>query len=270
MLDVAIIGGGPAGISAALTLRQRGKSVTIITAGETDSLLYKAERIENYPGLPGVSGGELLEIMTAHGKAQGVEFLRGHATSIMPMGRRFGVAVGSDYLDAGCVILTTGVDLGKPYHGESEYLGRGVSYCATCDGMMYRNKRVAVIGLCADAPEEAAFLRSIGCQVEYFDKTRAKRYEIRGEQTVTTLVADGEEYPVQGIFILRAGVTPAVLLQGLQTEGSAIVVDRMMQTNLPGVFAAGDCTGTPYQIAKSVGEGNIAALSAVKYLDTKE
>ena len=270
MPDVVIIGGGPAGLSAALTLRARGKTVTVVTAGETGSHLYKAERVENYPGLPGASGRDLLQAMTAQAKAQGAEFLHGRATSPMPLSGRFGVAVGSEYLDAGCLIVTSGISMGRPYPGEAEYLGRGVSYCATCDGMMYRSKPVAVIGLCDDAPEEADFLGRIGCQVEYFDKTRAKDYEIRGEQTVTTLIADGAEYPVQGIFILRSGVAPTSLLPGLETENGAIKTDRSMSTSIPGVFAAGDCTGAPYQAAKAVGEGNIAALSAVKYLDTKE
>ena len=128
-------------------------------------------------------------------------------------------------------------------------------------------KKVAVIGLCADAPEEAEFLKNIGCDVEYFDRTRAKSYEIRGEATVNLLIADGVEYPVDGIFILRSGVAPDLLMFGLEMQNGAIVVDRSMQTNLDGIFAAGDCTGTPYQLPKAVGEGNIAALSAVKYLD---
>ena len=270
MSDAVIIGGGPGGISAALTLRQRGKSVTIVSAGTADSLLYQAERVDNYPGMPGVSGGEMLEQMTRQAADLGVTFHKGHATSILPMGECFGIAVESDYLEAGCVILTTGVTRGKPYPGESELLGRGVSYCATCDGMMYRNRPVAVIGLREDAPEEAEFLRSIGCQVEYFDRSRARDYRILGEQKVTGLAADGTEYPVDGVFILRPGVAPDMLLPGLETDRGTIVTDREMRTNIPGVFAAGDCTGAPYQIAKSVGEGNIAALSAVKYLDSKK
>ena len=270
MIDVAVIGGGPGGISAALTLRQRGKSVTIVSSGEADSHLAKAHRVDNYPGMPEMSGTEMLEQMTRQARERGVEFMRGRATSILPMGETFGIAVGSDYLEARAVILTTGMNLGRLYPGEAEYLGRGVSYCATCDGMMYRGKPVAVIGLSEDAPEESRILSEIGCQVEYFDRTRAKQYEIQGEQTVTALVADGTVFPVQGVFILRSGVAPEQLLTGLETAGGAITVDRNMLTNVPGVFAAGDCTGAPYQIAKSVGEGNIAALSAVKYLDQSD
>jgi len=270
MMDVAIIGGGPAGISAALTAIQRGKSVVIISADPEQSHLAKAEKINNYPGMVGMSGSEMLEVMTKQAEAAGAFFMHGRATSIMNMGESFGIAVGSEFVEAEAVILTLGISMGKPYKGETDFLGRGVSYCATCDGMLYRNKKVAVIGLCADAPEEAEFLKNIGCDVEYFDRSRAKSYEIRGEATVNALIADGVEYPVDGIFILRSGVAPDLLMFGLEMKNGAIAVDRSMSTNLPGIFAAGDCTGTPYQLPKAVGEGNIAALSAVKYIDTVE
>lgn len=270
MMDVAIIGGGPAGISAALTLRQRGKDVVIISADPEQSHLAKAEKINNYPGMTGMNGTKMLRVMTEQAEASGAFFMHGRATSIMNLGESFGIAVGSEFVEAEAVILTLGISMGKPYKGETAFLGRGVSYCATCDGMLYRNKKVAVIGLCADAAEEAEFLKNIGCDVEYFDRTRAKSYEIRGEATVNLLIADGEEYPVDGIFILRSGVAPDLLMFGLELQNGAIAVDRSMRTNLPGIFAAGDCTGLPYQLPKAVGEGNIAALSAVKYLDTVE
>lgn len=269
MTDIAIIGGGPAAISAALTARQRNMSVVIISADPSASHLAKAEKINNYPGMSG-SGREMLEAMTAQAEAAGAFIMHGTATNVMPFGERFGIAVGSDFVEAEAVIICSGVSMGRAYPGEEEFLGRGVSYCATCDGMLYRNRAVAVIGLCADAPEEAAFLESIGCKVEYFDPSRAKSYQILGEDTVTALVADGVSYDVDGVFILRSGVAPARLLQGLEIRGGAVVTDRSMATNIPGVFAAGDCTGTPYQLPKAVGEGNVAALSAVKYLDSRE
>ena len=270
MFDVAIIGGGPAGLSAAMTLRQRGKQVVIVSADVSQSHLYKAEKVMNYPGMAGKNGKEMLEVMTEEARSQGAEFMPGRATSIMSMGESFGIAVGSDFAEAGAVILATGISMGKPYKGETEFLGRGVSYCATCDGMLYRGKSVAVIGLSGDAPEEADFLREIGCQVEYFDRSRAKSYEIRGGDLVTELVADGVSYPVAGVFILRGGVAPDLLMQGLKVSGSLIDTERNLSSNIPGVFACGDVTGLPYQLAKAVGEGNIAALSAVKYLDSRK
>ena len=133
--------------------------------------------------------------------------------------------------------------------------------------MLYRGKKVAVIGLSADAPEEAEFLRSIGCEVEYFDAARAKKYEIKGADRVEKLVADGEEYEVSCVFILRSGVAPGSLVPGLELDGAHIKVNADMATNVPGVFAAGDCVGAPYQAAKAAGEGNIAGISAAKYVE---
>ena len=167
----------------------------------------------------------------------------------------------------------------KKFPGEAEYLGRGVSYCATCDGMLYRGKPVAVVGRSPDAPEEANFLKNLGCQVTYLAPKRPETLEadipfvqtgtvsIQGQLTVTGLTANGESIPCAGVFILRPAVAPTDLLPTLATDNGAIQVDRSMATNLPGVFAAGDCTGAPYQIAKAAGEGQVAALSACAYLD---
>ena len=127
MMDIAVIGGGPAGISAALTLRQRGKSVVVISADPEQSHLAKAEKINNYPGMMGMSGKEMLDVMTKQAEEAGVFFMHGRATSIMSMGETFGIAVGSEFLEAEAVILTLGISMGKPYKGETEFLGRGVS-----------------------------------------------------------------------------------------------------------------------------------------------
>ena len=140
-----------------------------------------------------------------------------------------------------------------------------MSYCATCDGMLYRGKRAAVIGLAADAPEEAGFLREIGCDVHYYDGKK-HRFEIRGGERADTLVVDGTAEPADVIFILRAGFAADTLLPGLATDNGHIVVDDDCAASIPGVFAAGDCTGAPYQIPAAVGEGNRAALSVVRWL----
>lgn len=265
--DILILGAGPAGLSAALTARARGRKVLVVSNPAGTSSLWKAHRIDNYPGMVGLSGSDMLEKMTAEVGSLDIPVVTGRVTGVMPFGKSFMVSVGTDVYTAGALILASGSAQPKPYPGESELLGRGVSYCATCDGMLYRGKNVAVIGLSADAEEEADFLRKIGCMVEYFDRDRAKRYEIRGEGTVSSLLADGTEYPVDGVFILRDTVASTTLLAGLEMDGGHIAVDRSMRTSLPGVFAAGDCTGRPYQIAKAVGEGNIAALSADAYID---
>lgn len=268
--DVIIIGGGPAACSAALTLRARGKSVIAVSSGVEASGLFKAERVDNFPGIPAVTGSELLEKMRLHAESVGTQFVQGRVISAMPSGKDFFVSVGADVLSAGALILATGISQKGTYPGEAELLGRGVSYCATCDGMLYRGKSVAVLGFSADSRHEADFLESIGCKVEFFDRARAKKYEIRGSERIESLSADGTEYDVEGVFILRDSVAVSALLPGIALDGSSIKTARDMSTSIPGVFAAGDCTGKPYQIAKAAGEGNIAALSAVEYLNTKE
>jgi thioredoxin reductase (NADPH) len=180
------------------------------------------------------------------------------------VGETFFLSIGSDVAEAKAVIIATGVVRGTKYPGEAELLGAGVSYCATCDGMLYRGKTVAVIGLSQDAEHEADFLRSIGCQVLYFDKPQ--KFEIKGEGKVKSLLADGTEHPVDCVFILRPTLAPTDLFPTLAMEGGYLAVDRKMRTNIPGIFAAGDCTGTPLQVSKAVGEGLIAGQSAAEYI----
>ena len=279
MYDLLIIGGGPAGLSAAMTARNRNLSVCVICGGAADSALYKAGHVKNYPGVPDVSGPVLLETMTQQTRDLGADILRERALSAMPMGKTFGVSAGKEFAEGRALLLATGIAQRGTFPGETDYLGRGVSYCATCDGMLYRGKPVAVVGRSPDAPEEANFLKNLGCQVTYLAPKRPETLDadipfvptgtvsIQGQLTVTGLTANGESIPCAGVFILRPAVAPTDLLPTLATANGAIQVDRSMATNLPGVFAAGDCTGAPYQIAKAAGEGQVAALSACAYLD---
>lgn len=279
--DLLILGAGPAGLAAAIGARGRGKTVLVVGNRWQDSPLARAERIDNYLGLPGLSGTELLARFHHHAAEAGVEFLTGKALSVMAW-EGFQMTVGSDVCAGGALILAPGVVRQSKYPGEAEYLGRGVSYCATCDGMLFRNRPVAVVGRSGGAPGEANYLRSIGCQVVYVSPqppegldpaipyVKASRLAVRGDQTVTGLEADGSLIPCAGVFILRSAVAPADLLPGLATEHGVIKVDRQMRTSLPGVFAAGDCTGGPLQVAKAVGEGHVAALSACEYLDKRK
>ncbi len=279
--DLLILGAGPAGLAAAIGARGRGKTVLVVGNRWQDSPLARAERIDNYLGLPGLSGTELLARFHHHAAEAGVEFLTGKALSVMAW-EGFQMTVGSDVCAGGALILAPGVVRQSKYPGEAEYLGRGVSYCATCDGMLFRNRPVAVVGRSGGAPGEANYLQSIGCQVVYVSPqppegldpaipyVKASRLAVRGDQTVTGLEADGSLIPCAGVFILRSAVAPADLLPGLATEHGVIKVDRQMRTSLPGVFAAGDCTGGPLQVAKAVGEGHVAALSACEYLDNRK
>ncbi|WP_251317111.1 NAD(P)/FAD-dependent oxidoreductase [Flintibacter muris] len=276
--DMIVLGSGPAGLAAAIAARGRDKSVLVIGSRWQDSPLARAERVDNYPGLPGQTGLELLEEFFRHASGLGAEFVTGKALSLLAW-NGFSVTVGSQVYQGRALILAPGVVRQAKYPGEAEFLGRGVSYCATCDGMLYRNRPVAVVGLSPDAPQEANYLQSLGCQVVYLsprppqglDKDipyiKAGKLAVRGEQTVTGLEADGALVPCAGVFILRRAVAPTDLLPALETEDQVIKVDRRMATNLPGVFAAGDCTGGPLQVSKAIGEGHVAALSACEYLD---
>ena len=262
--DIAVVGGGVAAASAVLTARNRGRSVAVITNGEETSSLWKAERITNYPGLPPMSGKEMSELFRRQIEENATDVIRGRALNVMPMDGLFGVAVGSDFYQCRTLIIAAGITREKLYPGEEEYLGAGVSYCATCDGMLYRGKTVAVVGGGREASEDADFLESIGCRVLRFPQNG--RYEIRGGLKANVVVFNGEEHPVDGVFIIKDTVSVTRLVPGLEYANGGIVTKRDMSTSVPGVFAAGDCTGKPYQLAKAAGEGNIAALSASEYI----
>ena len=266
--DVVIIGGSIAGISAALTCINRGKTVAVIANGAETSNLYKAEKITNYPGIPAASGKEISEILRRQLESSGANLIHGRALNVIPLGDSFGAAVGSDFTSCSAVIIAAGITREKLYPGEGEFLGRGVSYCATCDGMLYRGRTVAVIGNGEEAAHDADFLENIGCTV--LRMTKQLRYEIRGGMKADTLIAGDEEYKVDGIFIIKDTISVTKLVPGLEYSDGAIVTDRQMNTSIPGVFAAGDCTGKPYQLAKAAGEGNIAALSACAYIDKQK
>lgn len=279
MYDVAVIGGGPAGLSAAIQARARGKSVLVVSGDDRDNPLYKTQRIDNYLGFYDVTGKELLERFRTHAAQMGVERKEGRVLNIMAMNGTFYLSIGSDMEQARAVVLATGVVRSAKYAGEEEHLGAGVSYCATCDGMLYRSKEVAVVGLAADAPQEANWLKEIGCKVTYISPNepdalrpdipavKAGKVEVLGGQKVEGLRAGSTTIPCEGVFILRASMAPADLLPGLELDGNYIKVDRNMATSIPGVFAAGDCTGLPLQVSKAVGEGQVAGHRAAEYID---
>ena len=271
MYDIAVIGAGPAGYSAAINARKREKSVIVL--GQNTGWLSRAESIENYPGMPGVSGQQMLSVMADQAKAMGAELRGGVVHQVINMGESFALSLGADFVEAKKVILATGAKQPRLLPGEERLLGRGVSYCGTCDGMLYRGRNVAVIGEGAEAVSEANFLMSLCQSVTYFGKAddaldariqvrQEKVSEIIGDMRAQGLVVGGEEMPFDGVFIFREAMALSSLMPGLEMNGAFIRVDRQMRTSLPGVFAAGDCTGLPLQVAKAVGEGCIAALCA--------
>ena len=257
--------------SAAITARKRDQSVVVI--GQNTGWLARAEHVANYPGLPDISGRDLLSAMANQAQALGAELRPGVVHQVIAMGDSFALSLGADFIEARRVILCTGARQPKLLPGENELLGRGVSYCGTCDGMLYRGRRVAVIAQGPEAVSEANFLAGLCREVVYFGKPEdaldprivvsgQKPEAILGEASVSGLRAGGEDLPFDGVFIFREAAALSALLPGLKMDGAFIRVDRRMQTNLPGVFAAGDCTGLPLQVAKAVGEGCVAAISA--------
>lgn len=279
MIDIAIIGSGPAGLSAAINAAQRNKKVAVFGRGIETSMLYKAEKVDNYIGMPSVTGKKMLEQFYSHAVSKGVEINKSKVYQIFKTGDFFTMNVDNNFVEAKKIIIASGIEKGKPIEGEKEFLGRGVSYCATCDGMLYRGKTVAMIGDNQKAEEDLKFLWEICDKVYYLPLYKfqgevpenveiisGKPLRIKGENVVNVLETENGSYECSGVFIIKDAVPVSSLIDGIETENGAIKVDRQMQTSLDGVYAAGDCTGAPYQISKAVGEGLVAALSAVKEL----
>ncbi len=283
MYDIAVLGGGPAGLAAAVSARVRSKTVAVISNAMTENGLYRSKLVPNYPGVPDISGSALLEAMHAQAEKLGAGFVEKRLLSAVYGNGQWYLGAEDEMIEARALILAGGVVRSERFAGEEKFLGRGVSYCATCDGMFFREKHVVVYGETAAAEREANYLREIGCIVVYLSRRdgkgaladtipflRMRTLEVCGEETVQRVLVDGETIQCDGVFLLRPSVAPVDLLPGLALEEGHIAVNRAMETNLPGVYAAGDCTGKPYQIAKAVGEGQVAALSAVAWLDQRK
>jgi thioredoxin reductase (NADPH) len=183
------------------------------------------------------------------------------------------------------VIVASGVDNLKEIDGETEFLGRGVSYCATCDGFLYKDKTIAVLCTSKDLEHEITYLANFAKKVyviplyknpqitaENAEIIVKKPIAIEGGMKVEKIVfsrletAELKEISVDGMFILKESVSPSALVAGIETDNGHVKIQRDCSTNLKGCFAAGDCTGRPYQYAKAVGEGNVAAHSVSAYL----
>lgn len=281
-VEIAIIGTGPGGVSAALTASNRNKRILLLGSREMSMKVSRAHEIRNYPGLPMISGADLAAAFREQLDRMGIGITEKRVGAVYAMGDYFALQAGEEMIEAETVILATGVVQAKPLPGEEELLGRGVSYCATCDAPLYRGKTAAVIGYSPAEEKEAAFLSEVCAKVTYFpmygeEPDLPEGTEIIREKVTAVRQADGRrivktesgEYPADGVFILREAVAPGQLVPGLETEGPHVKVNRRMETSLPGVFACGDITGTPYQYVKAAGEGNVAAISAAAFLDRK-
>lgn len=277
--DIAIIGTGPAGLEAAITAKVRNKNILVFGSKESSVKVSKAHTILNYLGLPEIPGSEMSKAFLDHAASMDVEITDEQITAIYAMGETFALQGAVNMYEAKTVILATGVVAQKPYPGEEELLGRGVSYCATCDAALYKGKTAVVIGSSAKEEEEANFLSEYAGKVYYIplykdevhvndeiEVVRERPLEILGEKVVEKLKTEAREIETDGVFVLREAVAPGKLVPGLETDGPHVKVNLDMSTSIPGCFAAGDIAGLPYQYIKSAGQGNTAALSAVSYL----
>ena len=287
MLDCIIVGSGIAGISAALTLQANGKSFQIFGSNALSDKIAKAELIRNYPGLSNVTGKDFVSALQTQLQDAGIQITQEKVSGVYALTDKFAVLTqeGNSY-ESKTVILACGVESIKQIPGEEEFLGRGVSYCATCDGFLYKDKTIAVVCTTKALEHEIVYLANIASKVYLVPLykevniaqnnvvfARKMPQKIDGGKRVEKIIfatppAEGlsAEIPVDGVFMLRDSYSPAVLVGGLQTENGHVVVSRNMETNLKGCYAAGDCTGRPYQYAKAAGEGNIAAHAVTEYL----
>ncbi|MBR4027091.1 MAG: NAD(P)/FAD-dependent oxidoreductase [Lachnospiraceae bacterium] len=306
--DCIIIGSGPAGLSAAINLKTYEKNFLWFGSANLSEKVEKAECVNNYPGLCGVTGKELQSAFLEHKEKLGLEITDKIVSNVYDMGGYYMVVAENEFFETNTILFATGVVLANQYKGESEFVGCGVSYCATCDGGLYRGKTIAIIATSKRFEHEITFLAGLAEKVYLFpfykgyentfegmtvnakessgsksenvleendEKKKAEFQnieivkvapkEVKGDMRVTSLLlGDGTELSLDGIFIMRNAIAPTTILNGLEMEDGHIKVNRKMETNLKGVFAAGDCTGKPYQYAKAVGEGNVAAHSIVE------
>ncbi len=280
--DIAIIGNGPAGISAALTAKVRNCDFKIFGNKEFSRKLDLAKKIENYPGEYNISGHQLIEKYQKQLELMDIVVNEERINNVYCSNDYFLLLTDKNEYQAKTVILSTGVPNGKLIAGEKDYLGKGVSYCATCDGNLYRNKVIAVICDDKSLEEEVEYLAGLAQKVYYYptyktdlqipnvDISAKKIQKIVGEKFAEGIILDDDSFlKLDGIFILRNVVNADNLIYGLKTVNGSVIVDRNMATDIAGLYACGDITGRPYQIVKALGEGNVAIHSAISYLNKK-
>lgn len=280
--DIAIVGSGPAGLSAAINAKIRNKDIIIFGSKNLSSKVEKAPKVNNYLGFYEITGMDLKEQFQKHISSMNIDITPERINTIYAMGEYFALAVNEKMYEAKAVILATGIEYTKPLKGEEEYLGRGVGYCATCDAPLYKGKVVTIIGYNKEAEEEANYVSELAEKIFYVPMYKAnynlkrgnieivndKPIEIQGDDRVRNVILKNGTIATDGVFVLKDSVSPSQLVPGLLMENDHIKIDLNMITNIQGCFAAGDCTGKPYQYMRATGQGQVAALSAVSYLDS--
>jgi len=293
--DVLIAGAGPAGLTAGLYVARAGKKALILE-GRGTSRMSIPYTIENYPGFPSIGSVELLDTFRRQAVGFGAEILPGEAIALALDGSPKYVTTKKEIIECGAVILATGrpVPRARLIAGEGELVGQGVSYCATCDGPLFKGRTVAAVGDSEEALEEVHALQALGCTVLWVPGGKgqapdspaaralegrgvtilreAKVKEIRGGDRVETLVvespAGSETLAVAAVFIFREIPSgPLFERAGVVLDHKqCVTVDRFQGTNIPGVFAAGDITCGGLQVVTAAGEGCVAGMQALVYL----
>jgi len=304
MIDVIIIGGGPAGLTAAIYAARGGLKTVVIESMMPGGQAAATERIDNYPGFTeGISGFELTNSFYQQALHQGAEFIFENVESMDLTGSIKKVTTSQQTLEAMAIIVAAG---SKPrflgVKGEDTYHGRGVSYCATCDGAFYKEKKVAVVGGGNAAIEEGTYLTKFASQVYIIHRRNEFRAahiaiekakgnpkvkfildtvveEIQGDDKVQKIIIknaktqEKDELEVDGVFVY-VGTQPNTKFAAdyFETdERGYIITNERLQTNIEGVYAAGDIRNTPLrQVATAVGDGAIAAVQVEKYLSDIE
>ena len=279
MKQLVIIGQGPAGISAALYAVRGGADVTVVANGA--GALARAGLIQNYYGFEdGISGRELIEAGVRQAEKLGVRMVRGELFGIEYGEEGFAVKTSAGTLDAGAVVIACGTQRNTPpIAGIDAFDGRGVSYCAVCDAFFFRGKKVGVVGSGAYAASEYEVLKGVIQDVTALTNGEAPQFSLPcdtrkiarlegGDALERVVFEDGSAEAFDGLFIAcgTAGAFELSRKLGLETANGKIVTDERRATNVPGIFAAGDCTAGMQQIAKAVCDGMIAGTEALKYL----
>lgn len=286
MYDVTIIGAGPAGISASIYTKRANLNTLVLYNDKSG--LEKAEKIENYYGFEnGIDGESLYNTGISQAKNLGVEIKKEEVLKIEIAENGFEVTTTKNTYTSKTVIIATGNKKNTPkIKGIKEFEGKGVSYCAICDGFFYRGKDVAVLGNGNYAISETNDLINLAKQITILTNgkevpsIRAENIkvipkeirEVRGEERVEEIeFEDNSKLKIDGIFIAEgtAGTKEFAKKLGILTNGDKIIINEKMETNIPGIYACGDCTGGLLQISKAVYEGATAGLEVIKYLKNK-
>ena len=282
IFEIAIVGTGPAGLSAALNCHSRDKDFVIIGPKEGSKKLKMTKMVENYLGfLPG-SGNDLNELFLSTITKLNLEYIDTNVSNVYSLPDSFFIELANGHMiQAKSVILATGVSPSKEIKNESSYLGDGISYCATCDANLYKDKEVVVVGYNHEAIEEARFLNTVVKKVTFVNCLKDPEeigdiddIEIINDKPISfekdskiKLNLKSSQIEADGFFVIRDSKSISNLVPGIIEDKGHIKVDQNYQTNIKGLYACGDVIGLPYQIAKAVGEGNICGLNACKDIE---